>query len=154
MAARCAVTAHYSFLARWNVGCAQTRSPMNAMMIQLLAALLVFCLYACESTDEISQLRKFAEVGNATAQYNLAQRLSSGEDAKRDYPQAIEWCRKAAAQRGAESAFNLGELYRSGVAGGPKDEVLTQIFENGELGQPKDLAKGTSVRGITPTCGF
>lgn len=83
--------------------------------------LFVFVLCACGETDELAKLRKLAETGNASAQHNFAQRLTTGDENKRDYLQAAEWYKKAAAQGVSESAFNLGVIYKTGANGIPKD---------------------------------
>ncbi|GHU08117.1 hypothetical protein FACS1894158_17150 [Betaproteobacteria bacterium] len=79
-------------------------------------------LYACGESDEMLRLRQLAETGNASAQHNLALRLTRNEHGERDYAQAIEWYRKAAAQGVPESAFNLGTIFRTGAENIPGDE--------------------------------
>lgn len=82
--------------------------------------LFAIWLSACGELDEHSKLQKLAEAGNASAQHNLALRLTSGEEKTRNYPLAVEWYKKAAAQGMVESAFNLGVIYKSGANGVPK----------------------------------
>lgn len=92
---------------------------MRALFVCLSMALLG--LSACDGMDELSKLRKIAEGGNAAAQHNLALHLSAGDESRRDYPQAVEWYKKAAAQGVADAAYNLGLIYDAGAPGVSKD---------------------------------
>jgi len=92
---------------------------MHTQFLWLLMALLG--LSACDGMDELSKLKKIAEAGNAAAQHNLALHLSAGDESSRDYLQAVEWYKKAAAQGVADSAHNLGLIYKSGAPGLLKD---------------------------------
>lgn len=92
---------------------------MRALSLCLSMALLG--LSACDAMDELSKLRMVAESGNAAAQHNLALHLSAGDEARRDYPQAVEWYKQAAAQGISDAAYNLGLIYRAGAPGVSKD---------------------------------
>jgi TPR repeat protein len=98
----------------------EIRSPLRVVREKII---LVLCLWlaACGDSDKVSKLRKLAENGNASAQHNLALLLASGDETRRDYPQAVEWYRKAVAQGVVESAYNLGVIYKSGADRVPRD---------------------------------
>jgi TPR repeat protein len=98
------------------------------------------------------KLRKLAETGNPSAQHNLALRLTIGDESKRDYPQAAEWYRKAAAQGMSESAFNLGVLYKAGANGIPKNvqEECRWFEQAAEAGLPNGMYQFSLCLGRTP----
>ena len=60
--------------------------------------------------------QSLAERGDPQAQFNLGLLCARGQGGSRDYAQAAEWYRKAAAQGVAAAAFSLGVLYTSGKA--------------------------------------
>lgn len=49
-----------------------------------------------KTNDEIVELRKAAEQGDAKAMYNLGACYFDGTGVKRDEAEAMKWCRKAA----------------------------------------------------------
>jgi len=62
-----------------------------------------------------SELLKPAEQGDPTAQYNLGIMYSEGIGVPKDYPKAIEWFKKAAAQKvDTDIQFLLGAMYAEG----------------------------------------
>ena len=109
---------------------------MRALVLCLSMALLG--LSACDGMDELSKLRMDAEGGNAAAQHNLALDLSAGNETRRDYPQAVEWYKKAAAQGVADAAYNLGLIYKAGAPGVSKDngEACRWFKQAAETGLP------------------
>lgn len=74
--------------------------------------------------DELSQLRKKAEQGDANSQYFLAFRYAIGMKVAKDPAEAAKWYRKAAEQGHAGAQFSLGKMYQAGV-GVPKDVAET-----------------------------
>lgn len=79
---------------------------------------LAFCLlqsasYACASQD-LTEMRRLAEQGDAVAQVNLGSAYYMGHGVPQNYKQALTWSLKAAEQGQAEAEFNLGIIYSSG----------------------------------------
>jgi len=66
--------------------------------------------------------RKAADLGHATAQYDLAYLYENGLGVAQDCKQAAFWYRKAADQGDAEAQNNLGALYAKGQ-GVPRSDV-------------------------------
>ena len=66
------------------------------------------------TTNDLPNLIKVAEQGDAEAQYQLARMYNKGEGVTRDYGQAVAWCRKAAEQGHEEAQFGLGVMYNEG----------------------------------------
>ena len=85
--------------------------------------------------------RKSAEMGNVTAQYNLACLYYKGEGVCQDYAQAAVWVKKAAEQGHADAQYNLGSLYKTGkgVPKSMKDAAkwYKMALENKELSKDK-----------------
>jgi TPR repeat protein len=65
-------------------------------------------------------IKKNAEAGDASAQWNLAVLYGNGEGVSKDFNQALDWLKKAAANGNPSAQFKLGELYAKGE-GVPKD---------------------------------
>ena len=70
----------------------------------------------------LSELKELAELGFATAQYNLANMYICGQGVARDKSQAVRWLTHAAEQGHFEAQYDLGLIHYEGV-GVPKDEV-------------------------------
>ena len=64
--------------------------------------------------QDIEQLRKLAEQGNASAQHILGNRYRIGQGVPQDYDETLKWYRLAAAQGIAETQYNLGVMYYKG----------------------------------------
>lgn len=64
--------------------------------------------------ENLQTLFNRAQVGEASAQYDLAMRCLTGREVIQDEKVAIEWCRKAAAQRHQDAQYFLGECYDKG----------------------------------------
>ena len=58
---------------------------------------------------------KYAEQGNAEAQYNIGLMYINGWEVKQDFAKAVEWYRKAAEQGYAAGQFTLGAMYQYGL---------------------------------------
>ena len=80
-----------------------------------------FCLVnlACNKT-EVQKVKRLAESGDASAQYNLASMYYNGEGVPQNYNEAIRWYKKAADQEDAKAQGVLGSMYYEGL-GVPQD---------------------------------
>ena len=96
-----------------------TRSGKLAFLLIALVVLVGFQPGPAK-TQDIEQLRKDAEQGDATAQYQLGLRYSIGIGVPKDDAEAVRWYRKAAEQGNANAQFNLGLMYYNGE-GVPQD---------------------------------
>lgn len=79
---------------------------------------LAFCLlqsasYACASQD-MTEMRRLAEQGDAVAQADLGSAYYMGHGVPQNYKQALTWSLKAAEQGQAEAEYNLGIIYANG----------------------------------------
>ncbi len=66
------------------------------------------------TTNDLPNLIKVAEQGDAEAQYQLAEMYAEGEGVTQDYAQAAVWFRKAAEQGHAPAQYSLGAMYGEG----------------------------------------
>ena len=82
----------------------------------LLIALIVLAGFQPEpaKTQDIEQLRKDAEQGNASAQYSLGVMYNNGEGVPQDHQEAVIWWRKAAEQGNVKAQYSLGVSYDTG----------------------------------------
>ncbi len=64
--------------------------------------------------DELAQIRKTAEKGDAETQYKLGGRYYKGDGFPESHELAIEWWTKAAKQGHVKAQFNLGLCYSKG----------------------------------------
>ena len=64
--------------------------------------------------EKIAYLRKWAELGNADAQYKLALSYDDGQGVTQDKVLAVKWYRKAADQGYAKAQCDLGYMYQFG----------------------------------------
>jgi len=85
------------------------------LTVMILAA---FALGLC--SQELSELKKQAESGNATAQFFLGFAYKDGKGVPQDHAEAARWYRKAAEQGYASAQSNLGFAYDKGQ-GVPQD---------------------------------
>ena len=98
------------------------RNTRSGKLAFLLIALIVLAGFqpGPAKTQDIEQLRKAAEQGDASAQYNLGLSYATGEGVPQDYQEAVKWFRLAAEQGNAESQDILGFMYAEG-RGMPQD---------------------------------
>ena len=61
-----------------------------------------------------AEVHRFAEQGDASAQFNLAFMYAEGLGTPQDFAQAMAWYRKAADQGEASAMYNLGSMYSTG----------------------------------------
>jgi TPR repeat protein len=114
------------------------RSRNLFLHVVLLAVLAV--QLAQGQTDDIAALKKKAEQGDASAQFNLGAMYSSGQGVPQDYKEAVIWYRKAAEQGYANAQALLGVVYGLGQ-GVPQDYVESHKWINLAAA---DEFKGTS----------
>ena len=100
---------------------------MNSFLRTLLV--FVFLTAAGFAEDDFSETKKKAEVGDASAQYNLGVMYDTGTVVPKDYAEAMSWYRKAADQGYASAQYNLGVMYYKG-RGLPKDLVQAHAWWN------------------------
>jgi TPR repeat protein len=79
-----------------------------------MLTLLCLCLGACSKSNELAELRKAANQGDATAQASLAWKYLKGHGVPQDDKKAVQWYTKAAEQGNTRAQNNLGELYTKG----------------------------------------
>jgi TPR repeat protein len=83
---------------------------------------LIAAAFAAPADPEVSRAldaaRARAAAGDVVAQFSLGAMLYYGGD---DTAQAIEWIRKAAAQRYAPAEFHLGQIYDFGFGAAQND---------------------------------
>ncbi len=94
----------------------------------------VFALYA-----------KAAELGHASAQYNIAMMYANGESVFVDYQQAAYWFGLSARQNFTPAQFRLGEMYYFGNGGLERNldkavELLQKAAKGGDADAQMDLA--------------
>ena len=65
--------------------------------------------------DDIPQLKRDAEAGDAIAQYNLGLCYANGNGVEVDLAETVRWLRKAAEQGLPQAQFNLGMCLSRGV---------------------------------------
>lgn len=95
---------------------------------------------------DIDEIQKFAEEGNAEAQYELGLLYYYGDDVRADIQEAIRWFKKAAEQGHIRAQFQLGEIYYYGKEGIRKDfdeavKWLKLAAKQGHQGAIKYLQK-------------
>lgn len=76
---------------------------------------------ASETIDPLSETRRLAEAGNATAQHSLGYSYWTGHGVSQDYVEAMKWYRRAADQGYAASQANIGYAYHAGKGGVSQD---------------------------------
>lgn len=109
------------------------RALVGALSIAVMT--LTFPLVAQQDQDvdrAFAAIRQLATSGDVVAQFSLGETLYYGSN---DTLQAIEWLRKAAAQRYAPAEFHLGQLYDFGFGVTPSDrDALTWYQRAAEHG--------------------
>ena len=75
----------------------QTKRGQSAVLALSVLALTLIALWGCgQDPDPLTKLRRQAEQGDASAQYNLGAMYENGEGVPRDYVQAHKWYNLAA----------------------------------------------------------
>ena len=113
------------------------------------------------NNEQIPDLNRKAEQGDATAQYNLGVLYETGSVVEEDDIQAAQWYEKAAAQGHAEAQYRLGQLYEIGFDNVQRDgtqavkwleqaaaqghagalDTLGHMYFDGENGVPQDYMR-------------
>ena len=76
----------------------RTKKRQTAVLaLSMLALTLIEPWVFGQDTDPLTELRRQAEQGDASAQSNLGVRYHTGEGVPQDYQEAGSWYRKAAA---------------------------------------------------------
>ena len=91
-------------------------------LVSLDAAAAIDALDRGDYEMMLRELRELAELGFATAQYNLANMYFSGRGVAQDDSLAVRWLTHAAEQGHIEAQYDLGRIHYEGVDV-PKDEV-------------------------------
>ena len=97
-------------------------SGLRILLPVLLIAFVALAAFQPGFADDqdIEQLRKAAEQGDAAAQYNLGVMYKKGAGVPEDDSEAVKWCRRAAKQGLAAAQHGLGVMYEKG-AGVPEN---------------------------------
>ena len=77
-------------------------------------ALVLLCTPVMAKGEDLSQVIRLANQGNAQAQSNLGVMYYEGKGVRQDYQKAVEWYTKAANQGDADAQHNLGLRYYNG----------------------------------------
>ena len=91
-------------------------------LVSLDAAAAIDALDRGDYEVALNGLRELAELGFATAQYNLANMYFSGQGVAEDRSQSVRWFTHAAEQGHIEAQVTLGRIHYEGV-NVPKDEA-------------------------------
>ena len=113
--------------------------------------------------EEIKNIIKYANEGDAKNQFKLGTMYYAGQQIKQDYTAAFKWYRKAADQSNPLALNALGELYARGLGtksdpdkalacfqAAAQQKIVTAIFNlgyiysTGSYGQKTDIEKGIS----------
>jgi TPR repeat protein len=104
-----------------------TLSKRFAGSFILAVCLLQTASYAYAEQD-LTEIRKMAENGDAKAQLSLAAKYEKGEGVAQNYKQAVAWSRKAAEQGDARGQLNLGTSYLEGQGVAQDDNQAVSWF--------------------------
>lgn len=131
----------------------------SIMILSALALGIMSCANNETREQKFTSLRRLAEKGDPSAQYNVGLMYEQGYGVAPDLALAVAWFEKAAARGEANAQYRLGSLYYQGQ-GVPKDlqqaaawykkaaesgstpaqAALGNMYLLGE-GVPKDMAK-------------
>jgi hypothetical protein len=93
--------------------------------------------------DEVQEVRKAADAGDANAMNNIGFRYEQGYGVTKDYQEAMKWFRKAADAGDAEAMTNIGWLYEHGYG-------VTKDREQATYWYRKSAALGSSFAKFRP----
>ena len=91
------------------------------LLVAWLGLRFAFCAFGQDSTAELKALRVRAEQGDATSQFSLGVRYTSGSGVPQDSREAIKWLLLAAGQGYSLAQHVLGDAYDNGWWLVPKD---------------------------------
>jgi len=80
---------------------------------------------ASNATAEVAELQRKADAGDSNAMYRLARLYASGSGVSKDYVEAFDWYKKAAAKGNGEAMYSLGEAYEHGT--GVREDVQRAV---------------------------
>lgn len=80
----------------------------------ILLVLVLLCTSVMAKGEDLSQVIRLANQGDAIAQNSLGVMYAQGKGVRQDYQKAVEWYTKAANQGDAIAQFNLGLMYSEG----------------------------------------
>ena len=91
-------------------------SGLRILLPVLLIAFVALAAFQPGFADDqdIEQLRKAAEQGDAAAQYNLGVMYKKGAGVPENYAEALKWYRKAAEQGHTSAQLRFGVMYALG----------------------------------------
>ncbi len=69
---------------------------------------------ACQTAEDLDELRSKAEQGNVVAQFNLGVAYANGQGVPQNDMEAVRWYRKAVEFHHAGAQNNLGLMYKNG----------------------------------------
>ena len=124
------------------------------------------------SAPDFAAMKKDAESGDATAQFNLGVMYQSGQGVPQDYADAMKWYRLAADQGDEDAQNNLGVMYAKGQ-GVPQDyaeavkwfrlaadqghawaqDSLGVMYKNGD-GVPQDFTEAYAWFSVAAAGGY
>ena len=108
-----------------------TKRRQTAVLALSVLALTLIApwVFGQDPDPTLTELRRQAEQGDASAQFNLGVRYVVGLGVLHDYQEAVSWYRKAAEQGYAGAQDNLGVRYADGK-GVPQDYVQAHKWVN------------------------
>jgi hypothetical protein len=74
---------------------------------------------------ELAELQQKADAGDPNAMYHLGRMYATGSGVEKDYVEAFDWYKRAAAAGNAEAMYSLGEAYEHGL--GVRENVQTAV---------------------------
>lgn len=96
-------------------------------------------------SPEVSQYRKAAAQGDATAQFNLGRAYANGKGITKNKLQAVYWYSKAAEQGNAKAQCNLGWMYQHGEGVNQDNQKAAEWYlkaaEQGNVTAQNNLGK-------------
>ena len=106
------------------------------LALSVLALMLFAPWVFGQDAASLTELRRRAEQGDSSAQYNLGVIYLNGKGVPQDYSEAVSWFRKAAEQGVAGAQYNLGLMYANGH-GVPQDyqEAVSWFRKAAEQGK-------------------
>ena len=96
---------------KWNGG---QQAYLRQLALSVLALTLSAPWALGQDPDSITEIRRQAEQGDASAQYTLGFRYASGRGVPQDDAEAVRWYRLAAEQGDASAQLNLGLMHANG----------------------------------------
>jgi len=117
---------------------------MIRIAVLLTIAVMAFSATAKAQDRDLAALTQAAQAGEASAQFEMAERLRRGDGVLQNYSRAVEWYRAAADQGESRAKNALGALMISGLGGQADPEagfaLLQEAAQTGELRHIFDLA--------------